>query len=251
MSCPLAANMQVEDGRRVALPDPTEEVPASPPRSGRGAEAEARPLRRPASESIGRVTSSPRDTSSKGCMTKGRMMTDLNELLSQIPMDQVARRLGVDEGTADQATRMALPALLTGMQANARDPAGADSLGEAVSDHDDDLLEGGVDFDQVDTDDGDKIVSNVFGDSRDQVVRTLAGSGGGDSGIIGKLLPMLAPLVMSFLAKQARGGASSGPASGGGLGDLVGGLLGGGGGGQAGGGGLGDLLGGLLGGGKR
>ncbi|HEX4940917.1 MAG TPA: DUF937 domain-containing protein [Actinomycetota bacterium] len=178
-------------------------------------------------------------------------MTDLNELLSQIPMDQVARRLGVDEGTADQATRMALPALLTGMQANARDPAGADSLGEAVSDHDDDLLEGGVDFDQVDTDDGDKIVSNVFGDSRDQVVRTLAGSGGGDSGIIGKLLPMLAPLVMSFLAKQARGGASSGPASGGGLGDLVGGLLGGGGGGQAGGGGLGDLLGGLLGGGKR
>ena len=32
-------------------------------------------------------------------------MTDLNDLLSQIPMDQLARQLGVDEGTAEQAAR--------------------------------------------------------------------------------------------------------------------------------------------------
>ena len=59
-------------------------------------------------------------------------MTDLNDLLSQIPMDQLARQLGVDDGTAEQAARQALPALLGGMQANAQDPAGATSLSRAV-----------------------------------------------------------------------------------------------------------------------
>ncbi len=177
-------------------------------------------------------------------------MTDVNDLLSQIPMDQLARQLGVDEQTAEAATRQALPALLGGMQANAQDPAGAASLSRAVGDHDASLLDGGIDLGQVDVVDGDHIVSNVFGGNRDQVVDRLAG-GGADSGLIGKLLPMLAPLVMAYLAKQLQGGgegpgAAGGPGAGG-LGDLLGGLLGGG--GQA--GGLGDLLGGLLGGGKR
>lgn len=182
-------------------------------------------------------------------------MTDLNDLLSQIPMDQLARQLGVDEQTAEQAARQALPALLGGMQANAQDPAGAASLSRAVGEHDSSLIDGGVDLGQVDTVDGDKIVSNVFGDNREQVVNKLSGAGGGGAGaIIGKLLPMLAPLVMAFLAKQSQGsgtGQASAADGAGGLGDLLGGLLGGGGGGQAGAGGLGDLLGGLLGGGKR
>jgi hypothetical protein len=182
-------------------------------------------------------------------------MTDVNDLLSQIPMDQLARQLGVDERTAEQAARQALPALLGGMQANAQDPAGAASLSRAVGEHDSSLVDGEVDLEQVDTVDGDKIVSNVFGDNREQVVTRLseAGGGGGMGDVISKLLPLLAPLVLSFLAKQAQrsgtGQASAGGA--GGLGDLLGGLLGGSGGGQAGAGGLGDLLGGLLGGGKR
>jgi hypothetical protein len=189
-------------------------------------------------------------------------MSELDDLLSQIPMDQLAQQLGVDEQTAERAARQALPALLAGMNANAQDPAGAAALANALGQHDDALLDGGVSLDQVDTNDGDKIVGNVFGDSRDQVVTRLGGGGGlggssgiagGDmSGLVAKLLPILAPIVMSFLAKQfLKGGHAGAPgsSSGGGLGDLLGGLLGGG--GQGGQGGLGDLLGGLLGGGRR
>ena len=88
------------------------------------------------------------------------------------------------------------------MEANAQDPAGAASLGKAIGSHDAGLVEGGVDLDQVDTDDGDKIVGNVFGGQRDQVVNQLGNQGGGDSGLIAKLLPLLAPIVMSYLAKQ-------------------------------------------------
>ena len=63
-------------------------------------------------------------------------MTDLNDLLAQIPMDKLASQLGVDEQTAELAARGALPALVGGMQANAQDPAGAASLAKAVTQHD-------------------------------------------------------------------------------------------------------------------
>jgi hypothetical protein len=153
-------------------------------------------------------------------------------LLSQIPIGQLAQQPGVDEQTAEQAAQQALPALLSGMQASAADPAGAASLTEALGQHDDDLLDGGIDFKQVDTVDGDKIVSNVFGDNRDQVINQLGGMGGrgGFGNIIAKVLPMLAPLLMTYLAKQfgQLGGAgatasATGGAGAGGLEDLLGG----------------------------
>lgn len=176
-------------------------------------------------------------------------MSAVDDLIAQIPMSQLASRLGVDEQTAEQATRQALPALLSGMQANAQDPGGARSLAEAVGQHDGGLVEGGVDVGQVDAADGDKIVGHVFGGSRDQVVNQLGGLGGAGGGeLMGKLLPILAPIVLSYLSRRLGAGGSGGqPQSGGGLGDLLGGLLGGG----AQSGGLGDLLGGLLGQGRR
>jgi hypothetical protein len=175
-------------------------------------------------------------------------MATIDDLLAQIPMDQLARQLGVAPDEAEELTRKALPALVGGMEANAREPGGETSLAEAIGQHDDDLLDGGVDLDQVDTDDGRKIVGHVFGDNSDQVINRLGG--GGKESMMSNLLPLLAPLVMSFLAKKAggaTGGSGSGSTGGGGIGDLLGGLLGGG----AGGGGLEDLLGGLLGGGRK
>lgn len=184
-------------------------------------------------------------------------MSSLDDLFAQIPMDQIAAKLGVDTGTAEQAVRTALPALVGGMQANAQDPAGAASLAGALEKHTGYAPDNDVDLDKVNTGDGQKIVANVFGSNADQVMTALGGTAGGNSGLISKLLPMLAPLVMAWLAKRFMGGgqaqagspqAGSTQSAGGGIGDLLGGLLGGGG-GQ--GGGIGDLLGGLLGGGRR
>jgi len=179
-------------------------------------------------------------------------MASIDEVLAAIPMDRLADQLGVDRATAEQASRQALPALLGGMEANAQDPAGAASLGKAIGSHDAGLVEGGVDLDQVDADDGDKIVGNVFGGQRDQVVNQLGSQGGGDSGLIAKLLPLLAPIVMSYLAKQMSSRSAQGGGGGGGLTDILGSVLGGGGGGKGAGGlDIGSVLGGLLGGGKR
>jgi hypothetical protein len=187
-------------------------------------------------------------------------MPGLDDLYDNIPVGDIAKRLGVEEDVARAAVHKAVPGLVSGIKANADDPKGAESFGKALGKHRDRPV-ARRSVDEIDTDDGDKIVSNVFGGNRQNVTRALADAEPkADSSLIAKVLPMIAPIVMAWLAKQAGGGAGSGA---GGLGGLLGGLLGGGGnsGGQSDGplgglggalpGGLGDALGGLLGGGKR
>ena len=199
-------------------------------------------------------------------------MGAVDDILADIPMDQLAAQLGVDEATAEQATRQAIPALLGGLQANAEDPAGAMSLAGALGDHPSDLVDGGVNFEQVDASDGEKIVGNIFGPNQDQVAQTLGGNLGGQAGgLIRRLLPILAPIVLAYLTKrimgQRQGGDQDDPLGsilgGGGasgstnpLNDLLSSMLGGGAAGSSGsaqssGDPILDMLGGLLGGGRR
>jgi hypothetical protein len=182
-------------------------------------------------------------------------MSSIDDILANIPINSLAEQLGVDPATAESAVREALPALVGGMQANAADPQGAASLASAVENHSPKLVDGGVDLSDVDTGDGEKIVDHVFGENSGAVAQTLGGNLGGNSDLIQKLLPILAPIVLSYLSQKMQGGATQpGAAGGGGLNDLLGSILGGLGGGQgqqSGGGGILDMLGGLLGGGKR
>lgn len=199
-------------------------------------------------------------------------MAMVDEILSQISPDDLASRLGTDPDTAMDAARKALPALLGGLSMETNTGQG-DALGAAlVRDHDGSLLDLSDPLNAVDTTDGEKIVGHIFGEQRNQVVDRLGASSRAGSGIFAKLLPLLAPLVMAWLAKRMGsalgGGASQGSGQtaqgGGGLGGMLGGLLGGGGsgdtqsqatgaqsaqslGGDSSLGGLGGLLGGLLG----
>lgn len=131
-------------------------------------------------------------------------MFDYQELLNVLPMDQLAAQVGESREDVESAVRNALPALLMGMGANAQDPSGEASLANALQSHSPSLLQGGVDLSQVDSSDGAKITRNVFGDNEDAVVNQLGGLGGG-SGLIQKLMPILAPIVMSWLAGKLMG----------------------------------------------
>jgi len=193
-------------------------------------------------------------------------MADLSDLLKQIPTDDIATQLGIDESVAEAAVQQIVPGLVAGLAANAEDPKGAASLARALS-HDRGPVKRKVE--DIDVEDGKKIVRNVYGDKQEAVATKLASSaskasGGGDvtGDLIQKILPIVAPIVLAWLAEKFLGGgaAKEEPAakeeesSSGGLGDLLGGLLGGGSSSGSGGGGgniLGDLLGGLLGGGKK
>lgn len=218
-------------------------------------------------------------------------MSEIAALLQQIPTDQIAQQVGASPEETQQAINTLVPTLLSGLEANAQDPSGEQALMEALQQHDGSLVEGGVDPSQIDVQDGEKIARHIFGANQDAVVDRLAVAGGGSSSLLSKLLPILAPIVLSFIASQVMknmgggaqtqqagaggmggglgsilgsilGGSTSQPAQvpqqaqQGGLGDILGSILGGGQSqqtsqAQSSGGGLGDVLGGLLGGGQQ
>ncbi|MFT4009089.1 MAG: DUF937 domain-containing protein [Nocardioidaceae bacterium] len=175
-------------------------------------------------------------------------MTDLNELFSQLPMNQIAAQFGMDPDTARKAVESAGAAILSGLNANAQNATGADALTRALQQHNANLLTGGINLGALDLGDGQKILDHVFGANKDQVANQLGGAaqlGGLGGQNVGNLMAMLAPIIMSFLTKQMSAGQGSAAApAGGGIQDVLGSILGG---GSTGGLGLDDLLGGLFG----
>ena len=144
-------------------------------------------------------------------------------------LQSVARDLGVSEDQAAAGAGALLPAILGGMKKQAQaQPAGLDGLGGLLG-----QLGGGALLDQVlnpqptDPSQGNEVLGQIFGskDVSRAVADNAASQTGLDSGLLRKMLPLLAMLVTGFMAKQA--GGAAGPASdSGGLGGL-GGLLGG------------------------
>ena len=196
-------------------------------------------------------------------------MAGLDDLISQIPVADIANQLGADQGEVSQAIQTLVPTLLGSIQHNveASDIDSSKLESDIAAGGASDLLDGGVSVDQVDTNQGEQAISRIFGGSDSgQVASALAGTGAAGSDLMKRLLPLLAPIVLAYIGKQfaqkeTAGGQAQG--SGGGLGDLLGGILGGassGGGnnplgsilgsvlGGKQGGAIGDILGGLLGG---
>ncbi len=127
----------------------------------------------------------------------------LSGILSQLGsngLSQIAGAIGADEEKAGDAVAMALPALLGGMARNARNPEGAQALAGALDNHSDDVF--GKITDLIGNNDGAKILGHVLGNKQGAAQERIAGGSGLDLGSVAKLLPMLAPLVMGYLAKQ-------------------------------------------------
>ncbi|MGW9628012.1 DUF937 domain-containing protein [Microbacterium sp. NPDC055521] len=172
---------------------------------------------------------------------------NVDEILKQVPIDDIAKRFGVSPEVARQAVQEGGATLLGGLSKNAESGEGSAAIEKALNRHGG--FSGASTVDDVDQADGEKIVKHVFGERKGEVAETLNKSEKTASGIdFGKLLPILAPIIMGIIANRSKGASSGG----GGLGDILGGLLGGdrtapgsSGGGL---GGLGDILGGLFGG---
>ena len=172
-------------------------------------------------------------------------MAELDGLIEMIPIDDVARRLGVSEKEARSAVNAALPAIVAGLSANASSADGAASLEKALAKH----TTKSTRVDDVDEEDGKKIVSHVFGSKKEAVEEAAAGKADVTKDIIAKILPIVAPIVLAWLAQKFLGGdkaesKADSKGSSGGIGDILGGLVGS----KQGQDMLGGLLGGLLGG---
>ncbi|WP_225763263.1 DUF937 domain-containing protein [Stenotrophomonas sp. Marseille-Q4652] len=182
-------------------------------------------------------------------MNTSSLAASLFEQLQQEGLGPVSQKLGIDESQARQAIGTAVPLLLAAMGSNASSPQGAQSLLNALQrDHApaadrpppglgqllDTVLGGGAGK----AGDGTGILGHVFGNQTPQAAQVLGRQAGLDSGKASQLLAVLAPIVMAFLARRfaQQGNANElrdtlGQESrqlglgGGGMGDLLGGLL--------------------------
>ncbi|MEM9667918.1 MAG: DUF937 domain-containing protein [Pseudomonadota bacterium] len=176
-------------------------------------------------------------------------------------MEQVGQQFGLDQSETRGALQALLPAISGGLKRNASSADGLQSLlGALDKGGHDQYIDRPERLGEASTvEDGNAILSHLLGSKEmsRQVAAHASERSGVDSGILKKMLPVVAAMAMGSLSKQSKEpgvaeamvgallGGRQEPQSGGGLADLAGSLLGG---GNAQKGGLGSLLGSMLGG---
>ncbi|MDH3744765.1 MAG: DUF937 domain-containing protein [Acidobacteriota bacterium] len=140
------------------------------------------------------------------------MSSSLIDLLTQQiqsgGLSQIAGQLGTDESTAGKAVPAALGTLIGALAKNASSGRGAEDLFGALSrDHDGSILNdiGGAISNSGNLA-GSGILKHVLGGNRQSIEKGLGQATGLDAGAIGKLLPMLAPILMGALGKARNEG---------------------------------------------
>ena len=140
----------------------------------------------------------------------------LGQQLQGNTLTQISQQLGTDEGTTAKAVALALPMLVGGLARNAATDQGAAALDQALTrDHDGSLLDAP---DRAVADPmafgGGGILGHIFGQRQAPVEQGVAKATGLDAQKAGKLLMMLAPIVMAALARartsQGAANASAG-----------------------------------------
>jgi len=157
----------------------------------------------------------------------------ISDILAQMGgLQSMAQELGVSESQAESGAAALIPAILGGFKKQAQSqPQGVDGLGGLLE-----QLGGGSLLDNVlapqptNVSRGNDVLGQIFGskDVSRAVAQNASAQSGLDSGLLKKMLPMLAMAVTGYMAKQGGQAAAvqSSPA-GGGLGGLLGSLFGG------------------------
>ncbi|MDP9957866.1 hypothetical protein J2X97_003538 [Epilithonimonas hungarica] len=182
--------------------------------------------------------------------------------------EQAENKFGISKNQIIALLVVAAPLVISYLKKKSENAEEADKLNAALDrDHDGSILNNpsqALDREQ----EGDSILSHIFGGEKANVENQLAQNTGISMDKIGPVLATLAPVIMGYIGQQKQ---ASNVTSGGGLGDLLGGILGSssqqvqasndplsnilgsvlGGASQSSGGGLGDILGSVLGGGNQ
>ncbi len=121
-------------------------------------------------------------------------------------LKEISQKIGADEGTTNQALSAAVPLLVSALAKNSSQPGGADSLMNALQQHDGAILDNlsGYLGSGSGSSDGAAILGHVLGSRQGNVQSALAKQTGLDAGSIGKLLVMLAPMLLGALGRTSR-----------------------------------------------
>ena len=167
-------------------------------------------------------------------------MFGLDQLLGQEQgnqaLQEISNNVGAEPSQVNNAIQMALPAILGGLARNASTPEGAESLNNALDQHDGGVLDnlgglGSLIFGAREQQpappppqyDSGGILGHIFGNSQGNVAQKVSEQTGLGTGQVAQILMLLAPIVMGYLGRQKQ----SQGLDAGGLGGVLGGLLGG------------------------
>ena len=134
------------------------------------------------------------------------LTTQLMQQLSGGGLSQISQRIGADEETTGSALTTVMPLLVSALAKNATKPQEAESLQNALAqDHDGSILQnlGGF-LNNPQAANGAGILKHVLGNKQPVVTQGLAQNTGLNSGHIGQLLQIAAPLLMGVLGQQQR-----------------------------------------------
>jgi len=134
----------------------------------------------------------------------------LGSLMGQLGgggIDEIGRAVGLDSGDVSNVLAGAMPAILAGLTRNTSSDSGAAGLLDALDrDHDGSVLDdvmgylgGGGDVGA-----GAGILGHVLGGRQAKVEQAISSSSGVDAATVGRILAMVAPLLLGALGKAKR-----------------------------------------------
>ena len=147
-------------------------------------------------------------------------------LLGDNEVEKMSNKAGLDKNQTMSALTAALPTILTALKGNTQSKLGKKQLAGALDrDHDGSLLDNLSSFlDKPEQGNGKGILKHTLGSRRTEVEGMLSKKTGINSGSIGKILEMAAPMIMAYLGKEKR----QNNVQSNGIGDLISSFLGGG-----------------------
>lgn len=130
----------------------------------------------------------------------------LNENINQDTISSMSQMLGADENSVGTAVQAALPMIIGALARNSAQPEGAQALDTALAkDHDGGLLDNLMGYlGGASAGPGEGILGHVFGTRKPAIEQGISQQSGLDMATVGRLLMMLAPIVMAALGKAKR-----------------------------------------------
>ena len=125
-----------------------------------------------------------------------------SELLSDDTIGNLASAAGVQKEGVTDIISAAIPTLLTAMAENSTTEKGAESLAKALSQHSSKTKINVPDaVKNADIIDGQKIIGHILGGNTDETIEKMAKSTNLDKDKISRVLSMVAPIILTFIAR--------------------------------------------------
>jgi len=132
-----------------------------------------------------------------------KLFTNLSS--NQTALNQLNQSVEAKPTQVQKLIQLGLPMLMEALNRNAGTPQGAQALTNALERHQEDNVDDLMGFLQnVDTEDGSKILQHVFTDKNQRVQNNLSKQTGLDINQVGSLMAKLAPLLLGALGNQKK-----------------------------------------------